>query len=158
YTFTTVGSGSLGVNSFNNAAITISATADTSQITFNPSLGVSEVVDLSSSLSISGLGSADFTSTLDFVNQSLGVVGISSNLSFVDILDCVNPVFDTYDLSTAIAPISGASELDPAIPFETTAGEFLLSSASTVTFQAAVPEPSILALGGLGGILSLLAV
>ena len=157
YTFTTMGYGSLGGTTFNNAAVIITATADTSQITFNPTFGADEIVDLSSSIYISGLGSADFTSTLDFVNQSFGAVGISENPNFIDILDCDNPVFDTYDLGTAIGPVSGTSQYNPVIPFETTAGQFLLQYASPVTFQAViVPEPSALALGTLGGVLGLL--
>jgi hypothetical protein len=61
----------------------------------------------------------------------------------------------TYDLATAIGPITGTSILSPGHVFATVSGgSFILNSAGDVTFTAtggtAVPEPSSFVLCGLG--------
>ena len=113
YTISSVGSGSLGSNSFNDASFTITATADTSQISLL-SAGVFIVPDLSATISISGLGTATFTSATNFSNENTEAVGINSGPGALDILDVLNPVFETYNLSTSIGPVSGGTGGNPA--------------------------------------------
>ncbi len=113
YTLSAVGTGSLGGNAFINAPFTITSTADTSQIFTDSSRGILWVPDLSATLFISGLGTATFASTSNFVNQRTGLVGISAPPGpgtdgfSVDILDVVNMGFSTYDLSTPFGPLGG---------------------------------------------------
>src|ERR1700722_1720801 len=96
YTISGVGSGSLGGNSFSNAPFTITAAADTSQIVTG-SATFFEVPNSSASIFISGLGTATFTSTSTFANNSPGGVGIS-DASSLDILDALNAsVFSNYN-------------------------------------------------------------
>ena len=161
YTLSTVGSGSLGGTAFNNASFTITATADTSQISAIAS-GTFQIPDISASESVAGLGTATFAGTWGFVNQApnqgppaaFGIVGESVVGFNADILDVKNAALMTYNLNTSIGPLSGDDVINGGLRFTTTAGDFSLNSASTVTFQATldpVPEPSIWALFALGG-------
>ena len=120
YTISAVGSGSFGGNAFNNVAFTITATADTSQIyTYSP--GILLVPDLSATISVSGLPTATFNGTTNFVNQNEGGIGITGGSSSAhgpgaDILAAGNIAFDTYDLSTSIGPLSGEAGYNPGFP------------------------------------------
>jgi hypothetical protein len=150
YTLSSVGSGHLGTNSFFSARFTITSTADTSQITHS-SLGVFQVPDITATVFVSGIGTATFTiPTINVANQGLPAVGFSDPTQHLAILFANgNPAMASYDLSTSLGPITGYSSFNGFASFGTTAGGFLLSSVSTVTFQAiVVPEPSILALLG----------
>jgi hypothetical protein len=156
YTLSSVGSGRLGTNSFFSAPFTITSTADTSQIT-HPLTGIFRVPDITATVFVSGIGTATFTiPTINVVNQhnTAGTpgVGISDPGQGLAILFAFgNPALASYDLSTSLGPITGTPGFNNFASFGTTAGDFLLSSASTVTFQAiVVPEPSIPGLLGFG--------
>ena len=161
YIISAVGSGSLGGNSFSDVSFTITAAADTSQI-FTNSPGILQVPDLSATISISGLGTATFNGTTNFVNQNEGGIGITGGSSSArgpgaDILALENDAFDTYDLSSSIGPFSGSADYNPGFDFGTTAGNFVLNSVpgDTATFQATlqtVPEPATISLVGLGAL------
>jgi hypothetical protein len=152
YTFTAIGSGSLGANTFSNASFTITTTADTNQVT---SLGGSIVVpDLTATVCVSGFETATFTfATKNVDNQGLSRAGLSGEF-FPAILFEDNAAFSTYDLTTPIGPLTGPPSFNSGANFPTTAGNFSLRAVSDVTFEAttaqAAPEPSLLALLGIG--------
>ncbi|HXR03272.1 MAG TPA: PEP-CTERM sorting domain-containing protein [Verrucomicrobiae bacterium] len=149
YTLSGTGSGSLGAVPFSDTAFTITSTADTANIT--ESLGVFQVPDITATVFVSGLGSATFTiptdnfDTIDFTPGA----GISSPNQHRDILDISSSAFASYDLSSSLSPVTGTPSINSGTGFQTTAGNFLLSSISSVTFRAdVVPEPSTFALLG----------
>jgi hypothetical protein len=153
YTFTATGSGSLGANTFTDATFAITSTADTSQIA-STGEGFS-APDLTTTISVSGLGTAMFTDpTTDIDNQGLGKVGISDSVPGVALLFESNDAFLSYDLATPIGPLTGSTDFNSGVHFVTTAGDFSLTDVSTATFRAitaqAVPEPSSLSLFGVG--------
>jgi hypothetical protein len=100
---------------------------------------------------VSGIGTGTFTiPTVEFYNHVIAAVGISYPYNG-DIVDVLSSAFTTYDLSTPIGPTGGNPYINAGEEFATTAGLFKLTSVSEVTFQA-VPEPSGLAFGCLGGL------
>ena len=147
YTVRGVGSGTLDNQAFTNAAFSIVSTADTAAIT-HPAPGVFFVTDLTSSVTVAGLGTDSFSfNPSNAVNQNTGVngAGVSDLGQGLAILFVHNPVFAAYDLSTAIGPVSGTPSFNRAATFATTAGDFSLSTVSSATFTAttaAVPEAS----------------
>jgi hypothetical protein len=150
YTETATASGSLGATRFTDAFVTLTATADTSQIMTGQRFF--QVNNLTTTVSVSGLGTAAFTNrTQTFNDQSFPGAGITD---LVDILDVDNPALATYDLRTSIGPLTGVTVgFNPGTHFATTSGDFVLNSVSGSTFQATAqpaPEPSTLALFGLG--------
>jgi hypothetical protein len=154
YTFTVTASGSLGPNPFNNAALTVTDTANTDSVR-EVSPGLFQVLDLTATVSVAGLGTATFTfATITFLNQNVsGVVGTFG--PGTDILDVIgNPALDTYDLTTSIGPLTGSPLFSSGIHFRTTSGDLVLDGVSgNATFAAVAspaPEPSGLALTAVG--------
>jgi hypothetical protein len=156
YTFSGVGSGTLGVDSFSDASYAITLYADTSAIFTTPLLfGDSYVPDLSATVFVNGLGAATITSQMRVRDlQDLGMVGPatislynSENPAFAPILS-VHPDTKVYILSEAIGPIGG-TVLNYRITdasFATSDGDFSFSSLVSVRFQAvpqSVPESSM---------------
>ena len=126
YTYSSVGSGSLGGITFNDEPFTITATADTNSIfTFSP--GLLRVPDETASVFVTGLGSATFVSTLNFANHGIAV-GISDGSNADDILDIRSSALASYNLSTAIGPVSGTSAINNGTNFMTSEGDFVLTS------------------------------
>ena len=138
YTFSATGSGSLGDNPFSNSLFQITATADTSQI-LSPAPGIFRVTDSMATVVVSNLGSATFViTTINVGNQNVSSVGFSDPGQNLAILFVSNPAFATYDLSTAIGPVSGPPIFNAGDQFLTSGGNFSLTEVSTVTFEASV--------------------
>ena len=159
FTFTGTGTGTLGNQGFRDTDFNISVLGDTSsQLEVNP--GVFMINATSASVSIDGIGLADFTTaTRVFNNENNEVAGFSrAGVGGVDILDLRNSLFANYDLTTDFDPVAGVLTYLNTFNLTTTLGNFDLSAASNLTFQAevedapAVPEPTTLALMGLGGL------
>jgi len=160
FTVSSVASGTLGGTNFTNSLVTITATADTSSVT-NPNPGFYDV-DATFSGTVAGLGSFTFTDAGDvFSNENTGTAGttgIATDNDAFDILDVYAPLaFDSYNLQSAIGPVTGYAAYNPNTPFATSAGNFDISSAVTATFDAStsagpapVPEPSSFVLLGTG--------
>jgi hypothetical protein len=152
YTETATGSGSLGGTSFTDAMISITGTGDTANVTdsipgfFNNTLTTVTVT-------VAGIGTATFTGTiLVHDNQPESFVAFTNETKGVDILGTTGSPFDTFDLKTAIGPVSGpAYENGFGVALPTTDGAFVLNSVvnDTSTFTA-TPEPASLTLLGLG--------
>ena len=151
YTLTGIGTGSLGADPFSDASFTITSTADTSDIT--ESVGVFSVSDSLATLFVSGLGTATFTIPTMTVDNTAGAAAISAPVQNMAILADFSPAFSSYDLNSSLTPVTGTPAFNSDTGFGTTAGDFSLSSVSSVTFQAeVVPEPSVFALLGIASI------
>lgn len=159
YTFSAVGSGSLGGNSFSGVAFTITSVADTTSGGFLGA-GVPFLNDTSANVFITGLGAANFTSpTITVANNNLGAAGISDpGLGLAILFAEQNLGLNAYDLTTSIGPLTGTAADNIGQPFPTDDGNFIIRSVGDVTFTAVanpngqnVPEAaSTLCLLGLG--------
>jgi hypothetical protein len=156
---TGTGTGQIGNVHFDDAYFTITAIGDTEDrqsFDMFMSTGYS-IIHRSASISINGLGTYHFiTPTRTFVNNTSCVIGLAKAPNKDDLLggpknDCLK----TWDMSTSIGPVAGQVELmqwyDEPI---STSGNTLIfdDEPTTGTFQAIVPEPSTIALLGMGGI------
>ncbi len=151
YTFTAIGSGTIGTTSFTGDLVTVTAIGDTGAVFEAPQPpfppDVFAIVPTQFEVSISGVGTAGFTGTgyfggngyvFDNEGDSLAGFGIES-----DAADISNLAFATYDLSSSIGPISGVSMGFSAEA--TTLGALTLTTVTPGTFTAelgsSVPEP-----------------
>lgn len=142
YTWSSIGSGSLGTNSFSDVPFTITSTADVTRIREEP-LGVLSVSNISATVSVSGFGIATFVIPTDTIaNRSNSLVGIGARIQDDAILFVNNSGFAAYDLGSSLGPIGGPPARSIEAHFATTAGSFSLSAVSNVTFQA-VLQPNI---------------
>lgn len=146
-------SGTLGGTPF-NTIVTVTSTADVSQIT-HPSAGFYSVYHTLTTIFVPGIGSATFVNpTMNFVNQngSNGPGAGGTDLVTGDILDILSPSFATYDLSTSIGPVAGTALAGNNNPYATSRGDLHWSATGNIetgTFQAVVqpvPEPGSLML------------
>jgi hypothetical protein len=158
YTLSVEATGSLDGNPFTDALVTLAGagdTADISQVVF-PGLGpIPGLFDIpvTAQVTVAGLGSATFTDNIVvFVDKIGGDVGFTDNTSFAEILDVSNSALTSYDLAASFGPVSGPPGGTPGESFPTTMNTFEIDAFSgPATFTArAVPEPSSLALAGLG--------
>ena len=154
YTETAIASGSLGGVSFTDATVTLTMNGDTSDVADEGGGFFQNIGTLL--LDVSGVGTATFTSgsygvfdNETFSPPAAGGFQFSPNAS---ILDTFDNAFATYDLTTAIGPITGSSFINPGLGFATSAGTFILDSAGDSTFTAvtSVPEPGSMVLLGSG--------
>jgi hypothetical protein len=149
------GSGDLNGVAFPTSSFTITSILDTANRQGFP--GDFFINATSASISISGLGSYDFTTpTFIFVNQSVRIPGISRSPGG-DLFDGPpDPAFSTWDMLTPIGPISGDAELQQwdITPVNTSGGVLRFDNGHAGgTFAATiVPEPSSILLFPLGGL------
>jgi hypothetical protein len=159
-TVTQTGSGSGDLNgvAFPTSSFTITSILDTGhRVSF---AGESHINATSASIAISGLGSFNFTTpTLIFVSNTLPGPGISRVIGGTggDLFDGpTDPAFSTWDMLTAIGPISGDGELQQwdITPVNTSGGVLRFDNGHAgATFTATiVPEPSSVVLLTLGGL------
>ena len=162
YTVTGIGTGCFssvcpGDINFTDALITITAVGDTDHVILFNGVWVNSNIPIS--ITVDGIGTGHETG-FAFVDLTLpaaagGIAGTSSA-----ILGTISDSdFSSYDLKTAIGPITGFGGFS-AIVQSTDFGEFLLQSVGQTTFTAtinATPLPSALPLLGsvlgLGGVL-----
>jgi hypothetical protein len=166
YTEQATMTGFLGATTFTNALVTIVVNGDTSNITipfaFDP--GIFFNIGGVATLTIAGIsGTATFTDTMmgAEVDQGLQFADIADFTSGESVLTTDNSAFATYDLSTAIGPLSGAVDGFNS-EFATDKGIFRINAVSAnSTFTAAatattVPEPVSSGVAGMG--LAIIAV
>ncbi|MDP9169545.1 MAG: hypothetical protein M3N54_02905 [Acidobacteriota bacterium] len=161
FSYSGIGSGTLGGTAFSNAAFTISALADTTNIlAFGTGFSL---IDTSASIMITGFGTFAFTSpTRNFVNDSSHIAGFSfstGGTSGTDLLDTTsNIALSTWAMLTSVGPVTGTGTLMQwfTVNARTKSGTLIFNNATpTITFQAIVPTPepegSILMLSGFAG-------
>jgi hypothetical protein len=161
YTESFTGSGSLGSTSFTSQLITLTGVGDTDNITsvssgFGSSRIFTNIVPIT--FSIAGGAGGTFTDEMQFVaNNRFPVAGVGDLTTGAAVMLTINSVFATYDLTTALGPITGAQLFNSGASFATTGGAFTITGSGDSTFEAttgisAVPEPSSLVLLGTGAL------
>ena len=147
-------SGTLGASSFFDVFVTVEFTGDTANVTggsgfFSNSVGTATV-------NVPGVGTATFTDAM-FVgdNQIAMVAGIADSTLNGSVLDTTNSAFASYDLKSAIGPLSGTPFFRPDLTYNTTAGglnfnAIIGNSTFTATTGTPTPEPASLLLLGSG--------
>ncbi|MEI6818623.1 MAG: PEP-CTERM sorting domain-containing protein [Verrucomicrobiota bacterium] len=163
YTQTGFLSGSLDGTSFTNAAVTLRTTADTANVQY---ILIEDIAPFWSNagpttIDIAGFETATFNGSNTFGVFSINYSDFSPGTAAVGFADLTNlngilGTFQTTELNYALATaqtFTGAPAYANAL-FSTTSGDLMVSSASgNATFTAAlVPEPSALALLGLGAV------
>jgi hypothetical protein len=150
YTQSTTATGSLGGTPFTNALVTLSLVSDTTNVFAGGPLIINFVGTFS--LNIAGFAPATFTQAgMEVIElPAFDLISIG-NGSFGSVLATTDGAFGTYDLKSGIGPITGPNSPGINFPWATTAGSFIMTSASDVaTFTATVPEPVTLSLFGAG--------
>jgi hypothetical protein len=166
-TYTETATGASGF--LNGAAFTGTVTLTMNDVTStitNPTSGIYDRVGILM-LSISSIpGTATFTDTTQAsANQNMtsgnpaagfGDVTLNRNILFT-----TNAIFSSYDLSTAIGPVSGSPSFNSTMPpsFPTNEGAFILTGASGASFAATIsPVPAPKIGHGLSGVLAVAGV
>jgi hypothetical protein len=155
YTETATGSGSLGGTAFTDAMVTVTGTGDTANVTSSGGV-FSNFITVT--VTVAGIaGTATFTDSIRVFDVPVATgAGFEDFTLMGDILGTISsPPFDTYDLKSAVGPVTNTADsfgLNTAYP--TTDGNFILNTIDngTTTFTATTgtPEPASLTLLGLG--------
>jgi PEP-CTERM motif len=167
YIGTGSGSGSLGTFKFTDALVTLTAVADTDNIT--PGVGGFVAPADSATVDVAGIGTATFTvPVIVYDAQALlpaiypqGGFGLelSGPGEIFFIMNFVNNAFEGYNLAASIGPLTAPEVAGngpgPNFPAATSLGSFIFTtSQGTFTFQAiaasTVPEPSSLVGASIG--------
>jgi hypothetical protein len=149
YKITAIGSGAGLSDAFENAQITLEAIGDTDAA---PSSGSFQSYTIPVTLTVAGVGSGSvLNSPAVFVNQIATAAGfvVAGN----SILDTISNSFASYNLNSAIGPITGTSFFRPDVTFATTAGNFTLQSVGDPIFTATVSVPGPIVGAGLPGLI-----
>jgi hypothetical protein len=155
YTEQATASGSLGGVAFTDATVTLTMVNDTANVTGGPLLFVNTG---STTLNIAGFSAATITDTTQAAaNQTVPDAGFGDVTEDLAILFTESAAFSTYNLETAIGPVSGTAIFNAGSSFPTTGGAFVLtnvtggiSTFTAVTATVAAPEPASLTLLGAG--------
>jgi len=145
-------SGTIGATSFTGAPVTLEFVGDTSNVSC--SAGFCLITVGTATVSIGGVGTTTFTDSMEaFDNQGYPAAGIALAGGAGSVLDTVDNAFITYDLMTAIGPITNTDFSRPDLSYNTALGVLNFSTPSgsvNSTFTATTPEPATLSLLGLG--------
>ncbi len=161
FEFDGTGSGFLGETGFENAAFSLTAVADTANVS-EVRTGLFSTVNDSVSITIAGLGTYSFvTPTETFTGPQFNLAGISRVSDGSDLAySVVDASFGNWDLTTSFAPITGTGQLlqwNRADVVTSGGILFFNTSQPSMTFQASLastPEPGsvFLLLTGIGGL------
>jgi hypothetical protein len=173
YQYTTTVTGTLGSTPFSGDLMTVTATADTTQVTSTPTMfGPVWVVEPTTTFTIAGVGTGTFTlpTFFDDPNGSgdiiFGLIGPPNGFTGCNGCDAllgmtiVLSPLSTYNLQTSIGPLSSPVDFETTFfgtfqNISTSLGTLSLT-AQDDTFTAIVPEPAsfVLAAAGLTAILA----
>jgi len=145
YVFTGTASGTLNSSPFSNKLLTVTATGDTNNVTFDSETGTYRNGTLKTTITIAGIGTMNVTPSEgnnDYVFDrqpdnkiGYGVMGITN---CCDIIQLVNTAYQTYALKTSIGPLPSTS--DPStgdwVNVPTSMGPLTVSSYTGNTFTA----------------------
>jgi PEP-CTERM motif len=147
--------GVLGGTAFTDELVTLTFTADTSNVT--PGSGSSFTnIPSASTVTVAGLGSATFTDPVLLTvspSSTYSEFSVTDTALSTDILDtfAVTSGFAGYDMTTPLSPVNGGAAFQVGTPFPTSVGNFeFTKSGGGVSTVSAVPEPSSLFLIALG--------
>jgi len=150
YTEQAIATGTLGASDFIDTLVTITVAADTTGVTqARPGLLTNTG---QASLSLGGVSAGQFLdpmSAFAFSDPFGSTLGITDATDFADLLDTSQPRGFSYNLSSALPPVSGASLINAYLSFATSQGDLTLFLAGDSHFSAtveSVPEPASLAL------------
>lgn len=148
YTETVQATGLLGASFLPNDLFTFTFVGDTADVTGTPG-GLYQNRVGTATVSVDGT-TYTLTNPSEVADDQTG--GSASIGEGFAILGVQNPAFATYDLTTSIGPITGATLSMPGSSFATSGGSLsLFSVAQTATFRAsAAPEPASLLMMVLG--------
>ncbi len=172
YTLSTTASGTFAGSVFTNALVTVTLMGDTSNVVAGPGPFINTVLNpVTAVLSVFGVGTGTFTDPITLIStlNAVTLLGAPAVL-IVDgplttgtgLLLQTGSIFQTYDLRTALGPITGpggvASGSQMATNFPTTGGNLswaIGQSMGTSTFTAVIaptntPEPGTWILLGSG--------
>ncbi len=140
YTESAVASGTIGNQVFSGELVTLTLTADTSGITFSG--GIFYTSAAMATVSIAGIGNASFTDNLVVFNYPGVEAGFEDFTPVVGdalIMAIVNASLSTYDLASAIGPLTGPTSGGGG-SFATTLGTLYLNPPfDSGTFTATTP-------------------
>jgi hypothetical protein len=151
YTETVTATGTFNDEDFTNALVTISWTGDTAGVSCLAGFCTNQAAPGTVLLNVQGFGMGFFNDAVDvFDNQTFKPLAAAGFADGPSILDTFNAAFASYDLKTAIGPITGGSFINSGLIFSTSGGDFSIFSAGDATFTATTgtttPEPGTLAL------------
>ncbi|MGO9268874.1 MAG: PEP-CTERM sorting domain-containing protein [Terriglobia bacterium] len=153
YSISQTASGTLGTTPFTDDTVTLTLAGDTSNVVLaEPGLWTNE--EGTATVSVDGIGTATvngfvLAADYQYINPSFAALETEGG-----ILATVNDDFSTYNLQTAIGPLSGDDPyFEEGFTLNTTAGELTLNSVGanstfTAITETTTPEPGSLMLMG----------
>ena len=168
-TYIGAGSGTMNGKAFGLSTFTINAFGDTDNV-FTRANGNHVLIHSSATIAVSGLGTFSFVTSLEtFVNPTVSVAGLCREIGG-DLFDSAeDPVFSSYDLRSALSPLTSSFDL---FQWEPDAFGAVLTSGGTLIFddrftlgsmevrvgEISVAEPGSLELFAVGISLALLMI
>lgn len=155
FTETMTTSGILDGTTFTDQLVTLSLTADTSNISVI-SPGILYYLAGSANVTVATVGSDTFTDEMiEVSNTSVpwgGIADLTSNLQLLFVYDSA---FSSYTLDTPLGPVTGLANGNTDFAFTTSGGNFEITGplnlTEPATFAAAsTPEPRTLSMLGAG--------
>lgn len=140
YTFSGVGSGRLGTQSFTDAAFVLTGSADTNSVwLFDVGVFLNPLTTLR--IDVAGMAQALAVDAFDlYSNNNVPGVGLIDEL-LGDVVDVSDAKLAGFDATSALGPL--AVSADYLAAFMTTVGEFQLDSASAVLFSSTTDAKTV---------------